>query len=66
MNRGHVEDFARLRLTIPEYFKRYYDGHFNPAGNHLFAHAIKDTIVDWLEPKPIPYRNHRRDHTSGR
>lgn len=31
-------------------------GHYNPAGNHFFAYAIKKTVVDWLDPKPLPYR----------
>jgi hypothetical protein len=36
--------------------KRYYIGHYSPAGNHFFAYSIKDKIVDWLDPKPITYR----------
>ena len=31
--------------------------HYNPAGNHLFAYALKDRVVDWLDPKPLPYRD---------
>ena len=27
------------------------------AGNHFFAYSIKDTVVKWLDPKPITYRN---------
>ena len=29
----------------------------SPAGNHFFAYAIKDTVLDWLDPKPITYQN---------
>ena len=36
--------------------KRYFVGHYSPAGNHFFAFSIKDTVVDWLNPKPIAYR----------
>lgn len=37
------------------YMKRYFIGHYSPAGNHFFAFSIKDSIVDWLDPKPITY-----------
>jgi len=56
MNRVHAEDFKSFNLSLPEYRRRYFIGHYNPAGNHFFAFAIKDTIVDWLDPKPITYR----------
>ena len=36
--------------------KRYFIGHYTPSGNHFFAYAIKDKIVDWLDPKPITYQ----------
>lgn len=56
MNVVHVEDFKAFRLSFDQYRRRYFIGHYNPAGNHFFAFAIKDTIVDWLDPKPITYR----------
>ena len=45
-----------------DYMKLYFIGHYNPRGNHFFAYSIKDKIVSWLDPKPVPYRN--RDETS--
>jgi len=30
-------------------------GHYNPAGNHLFAYSIKDKVIEWLDPKPVTY-----------
>ncbi len=57
MNVVHVEDYQSFRLPIDQYLKRYFIGHYNPAGNHFFAYSIKDTVVQWLDPKPIPYRN---------
>jgi hypothetical protein len=42
--------------------KLYFIGHYNPRGNHFFAYSIKDKIVSWLDPKPVPYRN--RDEAS--
>jgi hypothetical protein len=56
MNVVHVEDFKCFRLTYEQYRRRYFIGHYNPSGNHFFAFAIKDTIVNWLEPKPITYQ----------
>lgn len=52
----HLEDFAAFRLTPNAYKHRYYIGHYNPKGNQFFAFAIKDALVDWLDPKPVAYR----------
>lgn len=52
----HVEDFRNFNLSPAEYVRRYYIGHYKPQGNHFFAFAVKDAIVDWLEPKPPAYR----------
>jgi hypothetical protein len=56
MNVVHAEDFKCFRLTYEQYRQRYFIGHYNPSGNHFFAFAIKDTIVNWLDPKPITYQ----------
>ena len=52
----HVEDYGDFRCTPEEYVQRYYIGHYNPQGNHFFAFATRDAIVDWLDPKPPAYR----------
>ncbi|MBM4088834.1 MAG: hypothetical protein FJ276_05295 [Planctomycetes bacterium] len=57
MNLVHREDYKSFNLSVADYFKRYFIGHYSPAGNHFFAYAIKDTVVDWLDPKPLPYRD---------
>ncbi len=59
----HKEDFADFRLTPEEYIDRYFIkpaaaavfGHYNPLGNAFFAFAIKNDLVDWLNPKPPAY-----------
>ncbi len=51
----HVEDFQNFKISPREYVNRYYVGHYNPKGNHFYAFAVKDTIVNWLHPKPIAY-----------
>lgn len=30
------------------------DGHDNPRGNHVHAYALKDTLLEVLDPKPLP------------
>jgi hypothetical protein len=57
MNLVHVEDYKNFPIPFDQYMKRYFIGHYNPAGNHFFAYAIKDTVIDWLDPKPITYQN---------
>jgi hypothetical protein len=57
MNLVHVEDYKNFRLPIDQYMKRYLFGHYRPVGNHFFAYAIKDTVIDWLDPKPVTYQN---------
>jgi hypothetical protein len=57
MNLVHQEDYKVFKLSVEDYMQRYFIGHYNPAGNHFFAFSIKDTIVKWLDPKPITYRN---------
>ncbi len=57
MNLVHLEDYKSFNLSVGDYFKRYFIGHYSPAGNHFFAYALKDHVVDWLDPKPLPYRD---------
>ena len=47
----HKDDFAAFRLTPKEYVDRYYIGHYNPTGNHFFAHAIKDDLLSVVGPQ---------------
>lgn len=53
----HVAEFQQFKLTPIEYVKRYYIGHYTPRGNSFFAFAVKDAIVNWLDPKPPTYRS---------
>ena len=57
MNLAHQNDYKDFNLSVDDYIKRYFIGHYSPVGNHFFAYSIKDTIVDWLVPKPITYRD---------
>lgn len=54
----HVEDYQQYRLSPLQYVQRYYIndlGHYNPIGNHFYAFAVKDAMVQWLDPKPPAY-----------
>ena len=57
MNLVHRADYESFNLSVEDYLKRYFIGHYSPAGNHFFAYAAKDAIVTWLDPKPITYRD---------
>ena len=55
MNVAHRVDHECFKLSVEDYMNRYLIGHYNPAGNHLFAYALKDSLVPWLDPKPLTY-----------
>lgn len=55
MNLVHVKDFKNFNLSLDDYYNRYFLGHYNPTGNHFFAYSIKNQVVNWLNPKPLPY-----------
>ena len=49
------EDFGRHRVSVDDYLKPFYIGHHTPRGNFTFAWAIKERLVEWLEPTALPY-----------
>jgi hypothetical protein len=56
MNEVQLRDFQESKLPYQDYMKQYFIGHYSPRGNHFFAYAIKDHVVQWLDPKPITYQ----------
>jgi hypothetical protein len=52
---AHQADFEQFALDVPAYVKRYYIGHYSPAGNFFQAFAMKDKLVEMLDPKPPAY-----------
>ena len=56
MNEVHLRDFEMYSVPFDDYKRLYFIGHYNPRGNHFFAYSIKDTVVEWLDPKPITYQ----------
>ena len=52
---AHRADYAAFSITPDEYRRRYYNGHYTPSGNHLFAFMVKPTFIRWLDPTPPAY-----------
>lgn len=52
----HLKDFEQYKIDVKEYLAQYYIGHYNPRGNHFCAFALKNRLVEMLDPKPVPYR----------
>lgn len=52
----HKADYSRHRLEIKDYIDKYYIGHYTPLGNLFCAFAIKDKLIEILDPRPFPYR----------
>jgi hypothetical protein len=50
------EDNTQFKIDVNTYLKRYYIGHHNPAGNFFTAWALKNHLVQWLDPRPAPYQ----------
>ena len=48
-------NFERHQVGPDDYVEPFYNGHHTPRGNFFFAWAIKERIVEWLEPTPLPY-----------
>lgn len=44
------------QLPIEDFLQPYYVGHHSPLGNAFIAYAVKDRLVDLMNPKPLPYR----------
>jgi len=51
----HRADFARSRLSPQDYLRPLYIGHYTPFGNFFQAFAIKDNLIQFLDPRPIAY-----------
>jgi hypothetical protein len=56
MREAFKADYQQFNVDVRTYLKRYYIGHHSPGGNFFTAWAIKDKIVEWLKPRPLPYR----------
>lgn len=57
MNVVHAEDFKKSKMTMTDYYAKYFVGHYDPVGNMFFATSIKNKLINWLSPKPVTYQN---------
>jgi hypothetical protein len=63
-----AEEYKAYRLSVDRFIERFYIeragaqvfGHYNPYGNFWFAFAMRRELLDWLDPKPAPYRGSGR------
>ena len=53
---AHLDEFSQYKGELTEYLKQYFVGHYNPKGNFFTAFAIKNRVLELLDPKPLPYR----------
>jgi len=56
MRDAFAADYKKYKVDIEQYLAPFYNGHHTPRGNFFTAWAIKDRIIQWLNPKPLPYR----------
>jgi hypothetical protein len=56
MREAFSRNYENFSGGVDQFLEQYYMGHHKPAGNFLAAWALKDSMVNWLEPKPLPYR----------
>jgi len=52
---AHLADLKCFNLDPGKYLERFFVGHYGPAGNFFQAMAVKNAVVDWLDPKPKTY-----------
>lgn len=55
MRDAFAADYRGHKIDIDQYLRPFYNGHHTPRGNFFTAWALKDRIVQWLDPKPLPY-----------
>lgn len=53
--RRDAEEFHKNQARATGLSSDFYIGHYTPLGNCFQAFAIKDKLIEFLEPKPIAY-----------
>jgi len=56
MRDAFAADYKKYKIDIEQYLAPFYNGHHTPRGNFFTAWAIKDRLIQWLNPKALPYR----------
>ena len=61
--RKAAEEYKVFNISVEEFMERFYIerqgaqvfGHYNPYGNFWFAFALREELINWLDPKPPAY-----------
>ena len=56
MRDAFAADYRNQETDVDQYLEPFYNGHHTPRGNFFTAWVLKDEVVQWLDPKPLPYR----------
>ncbi len=56
MRDAFAADYRKSKIDVDEYLAPFYNGHHTPRGNFFTAWTLKDSVVQWLDPKPLSYR----------
>jgi len=52
----HKKDYAKYKISMEDYIDSYFVGHYNPRGNFFCAQVLKNELVNFMDPKPLPYQ----------
>lgn len=52
---AHMADFTEYNVPIERYLQRHFIGYYTPLGNHFCAFAMKNKVLEMLNPKPPAY-----------
>ena len=55
LSSAHLSDYQSFNCSADQYLERFFIGHYNPAGNHFCAMAMRDTLASYLDPGPPSY-----------
>jgi hypothetical protein len=53
-------EYKNYQGDLKKFLDRYFHGHHTPAGNFFTALALKDQLLKWLDPLPIPYQSPKK------
>jgi len=54
---AHVRDLTHYKGELKDYLAQQFIGHYTPRGNFFCAQAVKNPLIEMLQPKPLPYRS---------
>ena len=55
LRESHARNLEMWKMDATAYRKKYFIGHYSPAGNHFVAETLLKPLVEMMDPKPAPY-----------